>query len=198
MKTKTVYATAVFLVLLGGAAGGLYPLLQLAPELVEAERARLEANKPDEPEDPWDFWTVEMEALSDELEAVRGQLDERAARLDARESRIAAEMTELEETRSQLESIRREIDKTMVRVEASEAKNLRALSKTYAALEPAAAITILSEMDDATVVKLLALMKPESVADIFNQMGLNATGPDSIRRAARLSEKLRLFERSDP
>jgi hypothetical protein len=48
-------------------------------------------------------------------------------------------------------------------------------------------------MDDGTVVKILSLMKSDSVAPIFEEMSRAAgADPSFARRAATLSEKLRL------
>ena len=48
-------------------------------------------------------------------------------------------------------------------------------------------------MDDVTVVKILSLMKSDSVAPIFEEMSRSSTAdPALARRAAALSEKLRL------
>jgi hypothetical protein len=54
-------------------------------------------------------------------------------------------------------------------------------------------------MDDSTAVKILSLMKPDVVGPIFEEMS-RAAGTDTTlaRRAAMLSEKLRLMKSSKP
>lgn len=200
MKSKLLPILTIVLGLLGGVAGGLLPILQLTPELVEAAKeSHAEAThggKP-RPAKPWDFWTVEVENLTAELKEQYEELENRSALLDAREARIASEMAELNKVRKQIESLRADISRTLFQVEASETKNLRNLATAYAALEPAAAIAILSEMEETTVVKILSLMKPDAVAVLLNEMGrIGLTNPDVLRRAAQLSEKLRLIDRS--
>jgi flagellar motility protein MotE (MotC chaperone) len=198
MKAKLLPILTVVLGLLGGIAGGLLPIMQLAPELVAAAkeaRAEAEHGVP-RPAKPWDFWTIEIENLTAELKEKTETLSEREAHLDARETRIAAEMAELEKTRKEIAEMRRALDRSLFQVAESESKNLRSLATTYAAIEPQAAIAILSEMDETTVVKILSLMKPDSVAAILGEMGRIGFGnPEVLKRAASLSEKLRLIDR---
>ncbi len=61
-------------------------------------------------------------------------------------------------------------------------------------------MAIFKEMDDTTAVKILSLMKPDVVGPIFEEMSSLATpeGAPLARRAAVLSEKLRLMKDSKP
>jgi flagellar motility protein MotE (MotC chaperone) len=87
----------------------------------------------------------------------------------------------------------------LIEVTADESKNLRTLASTYTSLTPKAAVTILREMDDTTAVKILSLMKPDVVGPIFEEMARNAaTDAPLARRAAQLSEKLRLMKANKP
>ena len=62
-------------------------------------------------------------------------------------------------------------------------------------LTPKAAVTIFREMDDTMVVKLLALMKPDVVGAIFEEISKqSASDPALAKRAAQLSERLRLIK----
>lgn len=148
-----------------------------------------------EPERHWDFWTIEMENLANDLKEERTLLKQRSEQLDQRESRIQLEMQELEKTRKQIESMRGAIDQRLAEVTAGEATNLKKLAQTYSTLTPKAAVTIFREMDDATVVKLLALMKPDVVGAIFEEISKqSAADPALAKRAAQLSERLRLVK----
>jgi flagellar motility protein MotE (MotC chaperone) len=91
--------------------------------------------------------------------------------------------------------MQKEISERVIEMSADEAVNLRKLAQTYANLSPRAVVAIIREMDDATAVKILALMKPDVVGPIFEAMSSTA-GTDGLlaRRAAILSEKLRLFK----
>ncbi len=105
------------------------------------------------------------------------------------------EVQELEKTRRQIESMRTAIDQRLAEVTAGEAANLKKLAQTYSVLTPKAAVTIFREMDDTMVVKLLALMKPDVVGAIFEEISKqSASDPALAKRAAQLSERLRLIK----
>jgi hypothetical protein len=61
-------------------------------------------------------------------------------------------------------------------------------------------VAIFKEMDDTTAVKILSLMKADVVGAIFEQMSvtLGSDGAPLARRAALLSEKLRLMKATKP
>jgi flagellar motility protein MotE (MotC chaperone) len=193
MKT---FLSSLGVVLLGvvlGAGVALGTLSVAAKSFVQELRVqREEASRPVRPERPWDFWTVEIESLAAELKAQREALKVRSVALDERESRLAADAAELEKVRQRLESLRKEIAQRVTEVSAEEVKNLKALSATYRSLSPPAAVGILAEMDQQTVVKLLSLMKPNETAAIFEEMG-RSNDPTIVKRAASLSEGLRLL-----
>lgn len=168
---------------------------QLIAHALEA-RAKAAAEVAGKKEKGWDFWTIEIENLSNELKEERASLQKRSELLDQREGRIAAERKELATMRGEIEGLRLEIAEKVIAIKEDEAKNLRALSQTYAALTPRAAVAIIREMDDITAVKILSLMKPDIVGPIFEEMS-KTTGNDGTplaRRAAILSEKLRLMK----
>lgn len=143
----------------------------------------------------WDFWTIEVENLSNELKEERERLHKQADLLDQRAARLDAEEKELAKIRTDIEGVRKQISDKVIEITADEAKNLRALSQTYTSLSPKAAVAIFREMDDVTAVKILSLMKPDVVGPIFEEM-TRTSGPDGLlaKRAAVLSEKLRLMK----
>ena len=186
-------------VLLGivlGVGAGLGTVWSATNAWVRELRAqRAEAARPVRPERPWDFWTVELETLASDLKSQREAVQARAVLLDERESRLKADAAELDKVRQQIEALKREIAQRVTEVSAEEVKNLQALSATYRSLSPAAAVGILAEMDQQTVVKLLSLMKPTETAAIFEEMG-RSSDPAIVKRAAILSERLRLLNSS--
>ena len=143
----------------------------------------------------WDFWTIEIDNLSNELKEERVRLRKQAELLDQRAARLAAEEKEFAKLRADVEGLRRQIAEKVIEITTDEAKNIRTLASTYTSLTPRGAVAILREMDDATAVKILSLMKPEVVGAIFEEMS-RGTGADNAlpRRAALLSEKLRLMK----
>lgn len=144
----------------------------------------------------WDFWTIEIENLSNELKEERARLRKQAELFEQREARIAAERQELAAMRREIENLRQEIADKVIEIRADEAKNIRSLAQSYANLTPRAAVAILRELDDVTAVKILFLMKPDVVGPIFEEMSRTngSDGTPLARRAAILSEKLRLMK----
>src|SRR5258708_1438190 len=120
--------------------------------------------------------------------------------MDQRSARLVSEEKELAKVRSDIDTLRREIADRVIEITADEQKTLRALSQTYTNLTPRAAVAIFKERDDTTAVKILSLMKPDVVGLIFEQMSAtaNSDGTPLARRAAILSEKLRLMKASKP
>ena len=193
---RSPYVTAAFAVLLS-AAVGLFSLQRAAApiiaQVIEA-RAQVEAAKPTK-ERGWDFWTIEIENLSNDLKEERARLAKRSEQLDQREARIAAERQELAVMRAEIEGLRQEIADRVISIREDEAKNLRSLAQTNSALTPRAAVAIIRELDDVTAVKILFLMKPDVVGPIFEEMSkTTGTAGPLARRAAILSEKLRLMK----
>jgi flagellar motility protein MotE (MotC chaperone) len=184
------------LALLAGVAAGVLPLWRAADTLVAAAlAARPPAGNPEEKAKGWDFWTIEIDNLASELKGEKARLRQQAEQLELRSSRLAAEQQELAKVRAELEALRRDIEERTIQIGLDEAKNLRTLAQTYSNLTPKAAVTIIKELDDVTVVKIFALMKPDVVAPIFEEMS-KGTGPEGVllaRRAAVLSEKIRLI-----
>lgn len=147
----------------------------------------------------WDFWTIEIENLSNELKEDRERLKQRAEQLDQREARIAAGEKELAKVRAEIEAMQKEISDRVIEMSADESVNLRKLAQTYANLSPEAVVAIVREMDDNTAVKILSLMKPDVVGPIFEQMTKSAGADGTLaKRAAVLSEKLRLMKVNKP
>jgi len=143
----------------------------------------------------WDFWTIEVDNLASELKDEKARLAKQSDLLDQRAARLAGEQQELEKVRSSIEGMRKEIADKVIEIQADEGKNLRGLSQTYANLSPKAAVAIIREMDDVTVVKILSLMKPDIIAPIFEEMSKTSDKDGLLaHRAAVISEKLRLMK----
>lgn len=166
----------------------------LVAQLAET-RAKAVAAQPKK-EKGWDFWTIEIENLSNELKEERARLAQQTDLLEQREARIAAEQKELATMRAEIEALRQEIGDKVVMIRADESKNVRSLAQTYSNLTPRAAVAIIRELDDVTAVKILFLMKADIVGPIFEEMSKTSgsDGTPLARRAAILSEKLRLMK----
>lgn len=168
----------------------------LTPLMEKAVTKQVKVLPPELKEKGWDFWTIEIDNLSNELKEERARLKKQAEQVDQRAARVSAEEKELAKLRADVEALRKQIGEKIVEIKTDEAKNLRTLSQTYTTLTPKAAVAILREMDDATAVKILSLMKTDIVGPIFEEMGktLAPDGTPLARRAALLSEKIRLMK----
>ena len=165
------------------------------PLIATAKQSRVKTHAPVRPEAPWDFWTIEIENLATELKDAKATLKNREDQLELAFQRHAAERLELAKQRQQIEALRNEIANTMIAIKEDELKNMKSLAATYSNLSPKATLTIFRQMDDAMVVKLLALMKTDIVSPLFEELSKQAaTDPALAKRAAQLSEKLRLFQ----
>jgi flagellar motility protein MotE (MotC chaperone) len=143
----------------------------------------------------WVFWTDEINKLSLDLKAEREALDQREKEIAEYEKRIAAERDELRKVRAELDGMRREVSDNIPKIEASEKTNVKNLAKTYSAMKPADAVAVLRELDDSSVVKILASMKADVVGSIFQEMAKAKDTDGTLAvRAARLSEQLRLVQ----
>jgi flagellar motility protein MotE (MotC chaperone) len=201
MKIRAILplALAGVALLAGAAAGPVWFFSKAAPLIAKAaEQRRLHDPKKKQAEQVaqgWDFWTIEIDNLTSELKGEKARLRQESDRLDQRAARIEAEKQELEKLRSEIGAMRQEIDRRVIAINVDEAKNLHSLAQTYSTLTPHAAVAIIKEMDDTTVVKILSLMKPDVVGPIFEEMA-GAGGADAslAQHAAVLSDKLRLMK----
>lgn len=147
----------------------------------------------------WDFWTVEIDNLASELKDEKERLRKLSEHLDLRAARLSAEQQELDKVRTEIERMRKEIADRVIEINADELKNLKSLAAAYANLTPRAAVAIIRELDDGTAVKILSLMKADTVSPIFEEMSRTASIDGTLaRRVAILSEKLRLMKTNKP
>lgn len=154
---------------------------------------------PNAPPAPPEF--VDWSFLTPEVEAMRTELRERLAGVQARENELRDYELRLRAERAEIEKIRREVDRmrtavqtTITEVQAVEQKNLKTLAATYSNMTPGAVLAIFREMDDDTVVKILAFMKPDPVGQILEEMARTKDGEGTLAgRAAVISNKLRLL-----
>ena len=181
-------AVSVFLVLKSSSA-------IIASLAAQVGTATVEELRPREARAPWDMWTPEIEKLAKELREQREGLREREQAVVQRETRLEAEAAELARTRREIEAQRAEISNLLTAVGVDEMKNLKSLAQTYSNLTPKAAVAIFAEMDDTTVVKILSLMKADTVGPIFEEMSKDKSEKNNqAHRAATLSERLRLMK----
>lgn len=141
----------------------------------------------------WYFKTEEIDKYVDELKEREADLGKREESLKSLEAHLAVERDELDQLKKEIERRHKALSDEIMIVRKNEINNLRTLASSYSNISPAAAVAIFEEMDDALVVKIIALMKPDVVALILEELAKNGVNdPASIRKAAQLSEELRL------
>ena len=140
-----------------------------------------------------------------ELKLAKDQLAVREAAMLEQQKRMGSERLELERTRADIDLMRKQVegylteakglnDKVRAEDAVSEMKNLKTLVQTYSAMSPKSTVAIMLQMEDASAVKILALMKVDVVAGIFEEMGKQAAGdPLMAKRAAKLAEGVKNY-----
>jgi len=142
----------------------------------------------------WSFRADEVEALISALNSERAKLIARQTQLDKIAAHVEAEKQELEKTRQEIGAMRDQLTAAVPEIQESERKNLKTLAQTYAAMNPTGAVAIFRQMDDGMCVKILSLMKPDKVGEILQEMSLQDKDDSLTKRAARISDKLRLMK----
>lgn len=141
----------------------------------------------------WSFRPDDVDALVADLNDQRLKLIQRQTDLEKLAAHIESERQELEKTRADIGAMRDEISTEIPQIQDSERKNIKTLAQTYSDISPTAAVAILREMDETICAKLLSQMKPDKVAAILQEMSTEDKDETMTKRAARISEKLRLM-----
>jgi flagellar motility protein MotE (MotC chaperone) len=189
-KLKSPWILAVLGILLG--TGTIAAVLVMKMGKLEIAQPELVAEKiPDRIQ--WNFLTPAIEEMRADIESRLDSVNERETELKEYSVRLQAERAEIEKLTRDLEGMRAALADTFFEIQSTEEKNLKILETTYTGLSPTAALAIFREMDDETVVKILAFMKPEPVGRILEEMTQTTEGEDTLAgRAAVISNKLRL------
>jgi flagellar motility protein MotE (MotC chaperone) len=204
-----------FLAVVAFVVNAVSTFLMLKPEIEKAKQVAIvtseekvvEEKKVEEeriaalpPPPPWNFKTEAVDELVNELKASKEGLLDEMKDLSLLQTQISAEREEVEKLKAEVIRLRQELDARVVEVQEFEKDNLKKLVSTYAAMPPISAVPILKELDEDTVVKIFAQMKPDIVSKMLGTMAslvdknerLSEDSP--ARRAARISDKLRLMK----
>jgi flagellar motility protein MotE (MotC chaperone) len=139
----------------------------------------------------WEFQNPEAEMLITELKEQKEALAKREKDLNDLAERLQAERMEINVVTQAVYQLQRQVETSIVRINAEEQANLKKLARTYAAMSPEGAAPIFKEMEEATLVKILALMKETETAPILEAM--SKLGVDEAKRVANLTERLRFY-----
>ena len=185
----TVLYLATTLVLLNPGKLTIPKLKAAAAEHVEEQENPLKST-------PWDFNVPELEKMIVELREEKARLATRQNELNELAARIAAERSELTTVTQEVNRLQREFNQVVTYVSQQEAGNHKRMARTYAAMIPEDAARILEAMDDDRIVRLLMFMSEEETAKILSVLA--KPGPANARRAALLTERLRLSVQAPP
>jgi flagellar motility protein MotE (MotC chaperone) len=206
MKLLTSPLVIILVATLLGVGLSSYIVLKRIPEyaaMAAAMRPKpkvVPSHLPDRPP-PVD---VTSKAVS-ELKLAKDQLAVREAALIEQQKRMESERLELERTRADIDLMRKQVESYLTEAKGlnvkaraedavSEMKNLKTLVQTYSAMSPKSTVAIMLQMEDSSAVKILALMKVDIVAGIFEEMGKQAAGdPLMAKRAAKLAEGVKNY-----
>jgi flagellar motility protein MotE (MotC chaperone) len=158
------------------------------PMPAAAESEMVESSRPAEPS--WNFRNPEITQLVLDLSREREAVTQRQAQLDELASRLQAERQELNQVTQNVFRMQREFDRNVLRIRDEETANLKKLAKIYATMSPDGATTILKEMEEEQIVKIMVFMKENETAPILETLA--KSGTDQAKRAALISERLRL------
>jgi flagellar motility protein MotE (MotC chaperone) len=142
----------------------------------------------------WDFRNPEADQLISELNIEKKSLQQREQQLDDLATRLQAERDELAQAAQAVRQLQNDFDKAVLRVGTDEAANLKRLAKVYAAMDPETAASVLAELDNTAIVKIMLYVKDSEAAGILQ--ALAKKGPAEARRTAEISEQLRLSSRT--
>ena len=191
LLSKSWFLAALALVIMLGTQVGSYMLYR--GKIFPEEKDVLVIKREDPSPIGWNFSSDDLERLNTELNNRMDEVAEKEESLAAYEARLQSDRIEIEEIKSEVERMRDTLLKDVIVVESWEGKNLKTLADTYGNLDPDATVSIFSELDDATVAKIMRFMKPATIGDILQEMAVQGGGNDAlIKRAAKLSDMLRL------
>jgi flagellar motility protein MotE (MotC chaperone) len=136
------------------------------------------------------FQNPEADQLVAELKEEKKTLDDREQQLNDLATRLETERGEISNATLSVQQLQADFDKNVLRIKDEETANLKKLAKVYSAMTPDGAATVLADLDDTQVAKILVFMKEDDVAAVLESM--SKKGDAQAKRVANLSERLRV------
>ena len=162
------------------------------PVIVEGEPSQEEiVAKAQEAVPSWEFQSQEADLLIRELKIEKDSLAKREKDLNDLAERLKTERMEINMVTQAVHQLQAQVESSIVRINAEEAVNIKKLSRTYAAMSPDGAAPIMKEMEETTLIKIIALMKEAESAPILEAM--SKISPDDAKRVAKITERLRFY-----
>jgi flagellar motility protein MotE (MotC chaperone) len=165
--------------------------LFIRPARFAGIQAVLAAAKLTPDNDPsWKFKNPEFDQWVAELKMEKNDLDARQQKLQALEMRLDAERQEFTTATQSVYKLQAEFDRNVVRLKTQEIANLKQQAKVIAAMTPEGAASMIAQMGDNDVVRLLAVMKPDEASLLLD--ALSKQGMNGAKHAAQLAGRLRM------
>lgn len=155
-----------------------------SPKTTPAPSASPETNGPG-----MDFRNPELDLLIEELKKEKETVAKQQSQLNELAERLRIERLELNQVTQAVHLAQVQFDSNVVRVVEEEVVNLKKLARTYAGMSPEGAALIFKQMEEMTLLRVLALMKDSENAPILEAMAKE--GEAGAKRAALISERLR-------
>jgi flagellar motility protein MotE (MotC chaperone) len=141
-------------------------------------------------DDPsWKFHNPEIDQWVAQIKEERDALAVREQQLKDWEARLNAESKEISTVTRAVSNVQSDIDKRIVLFKEQEKENIKKQVKVVAGMSPDGAATMLNEMPDDEVTKLLFSMKNDVAGAILDAMSKQGTG--AARRAALLAQRIK-------
>jgi flagellar motility protein MotE (MotC chaperone) len=105
--------------------------------------------------------------------------------------RLQTERMEINVVTQAVHQLQAQIEASIVRISAEEVTNIKKLARTYAAMSPEGAAPIMKELEEGTLIKILAVMRETETAPILE--ALSRLGADEAKRVAQVTERLRFY-----
>ena len=138
----------------------------------------------------WEYSNPEADQLMTELKSEKADLQARRQQLDEYAVSLQSHSNEIVAATETLRHLQDDFDKSVVRVQEEELPNLKKLAKVYAGMSPESAASVMAEMDDAAIVKIMINMKESEVGGILEVFAKKSAV--EAKRAAAISEHVRL------
>jgi flagellar motility protein MotE (MotC chaperone) len=142
----------------------------------------------------WDFNNPEADQLIAELKIEKKTVEDREQQLDDLATRLNTERAELGQVIESVRKLQGDFDRAVLHVKDDETGNLKKLAKVYAAMSPDVASTVLEQLDNEAIVKIMIFLKDGESAAILESMAKK--GDAAARRTAQISEQIRLSAHS--
>jgi flagellar motility protein MotE (MotC chaperone) len=138
----------------------------------------------------WEFSNPEADQLIAQLREEQKAMDVRQQKLEEWQQSLDAQKQQLNMVTQAVFQLQTDFDKSVVRVSEEETSNLKKLAKVYADMKPETAASVMGQLDDVVIVKIMLFMKESETAAILETLAKQ--GGDQSKRAAQISEHLRL------